>query len=114
MVLKQLLSRAKSAIKTRQEKLQKTTKQKSRKTPVAKTTAEDAPNRFLKFYYANRKDLLRERKEAYYEKAKKGICVRCSEKAVSGIKYCTKHQAMQREYNRKAREKREKKETRQT
>lgn len=109
MVIKNLFSRAKSALKTQQKKFQKTKKRKSRKTPDAKMDAKDAPNRFLKFYYANRKDLLRERKETYYDKAKKGICVRCNDKAASGIKYCTKHQAMQREYNRKAREKRKKK-----
>ena len=116
MVIKKFFSKAKTDAKAdiearRKAKNYKKKKKKNKttKNQKAKMSAEEAPNRFLRFYYANRRELLAERKEAYYKKAKKGICVRCNKKAVSGIKYCKMHQEKQREYNRRARENRAKK-----
>ncbi|MAG60443.1 hypothetical protein CL619_01525 [archaeon] len=108
MVFKNILSKAKSALADRNKKIKNV--RKTKELPAARMEAIDAPNRFLRFYYANRKELLAERKETYNQKLKKGICVRCNSKAVSGIKYCAMHREMQREYNRKAREKRKRKE----
>ena len=64
---------------------------------------EKYDNRFLKFYHGNKKRLLKERKKSYYDRRKEGICVRCSEKAVAGIIFCSYHQQRQVEYNKKAR-----------
>ncbi|PIN73923.1 hypothetical protein COV20_02300 [Candidatus Woesearchaeota archaeon CG10_big_fil_rev_8_21_14_0_10_45_16] len=61
------------------------------------------PNRFLKFYHLNKKRLNNERRSLYDEKRKKGICVRCNDKAVSGIVFCSYHQKKQKKYNRIAR-----------
>lgn len=113
MVIKNFFSKAKSAFDARRKKITeikrkgKKTKNKTKNSslPPAKMEAIEAPNRFLRFYYANRKELLAERKETYNEKAKKGICVRCKTKAVEGIKYCPVHQEKQKNYNRRAREK---------
>ena len=66
-------------------------------------TKEEYTNRFLKFYHRNQKRLLKERKKSYYDRRKEGICVRCSEKVVSGIIFCPYHQQKQVEYNQKAR-----------
>ncbi len=104
MVLKNIFSKAKSAIATGRKKIAASRKKK-KTIPPAKMEAVDAPNRFLRFYYANRLELLAERKETYNAKLKKGICVRCNTKVVSGIKYCLNHQQKQKEYNRLAREK---------
>lgn len=64
---------------------------------------EEYDNRFLKFYHGNKKRLLKERKKSYYGRRKEGICVRCSEKAVAGIIFCSYHQQKQVKYNKKAR-----------
>ena len=61
------------------------------------------PNRFLKFYYENKDDLLKERKSLYYERQKAGICVRCKKPALSGVVFCEYHQLKHKEYNTKAR-----------
>lgn len=61
------------------------------------------PNRFLKFYYLNKKRLIRERRYLYKKKKKSGLCVRCSQKVFPGIIFCGYHQEKQKEYNRKAR-----------
>jgi hypothetical protein len=63
------------------------------------------PNRFLKFYYENQNRLNKERRSSYSERKKKGICVRCSHKAVRGIVFCKIHQKMQKNYNKIARKK---------
>lgn len=60
-------------------------------------------NRFLKFYYNNKKRLLKERKSLYHEKKQKGICVRCSRKVMEGIVFCEYHQQKQVWYNQKSR-----------
>ena len=62
-----------------------------------------APNRFLRFYYHNKRRLLRERKGEYYNKKKEGICVRCSKPIVKGIIFCLYHQEKQKGYNTKSR-----------
>ena len=61
------------------------------------------PNRFLKHYYLNQEKLNKERRSSYSERKKAGICVRCKEKAVSGIVFCEFHQKLQKGYNKKAR-----------
>ena len=66
-------------------------------------TDQDYPNRFLKFYHGNKRRLLKERKNSYYEKRKNGICVRCNRKVVPSIIFCSYHQQRQVEYNQKAR-----------
>ncbi len=66
-------------------------------------------NRFVKFYHLNKKRLNKERRGSYKSKAKGGICVRCSRKAVDGIVFCKYHRARQKEYNAKARAARKKK-----
>lgn len=65
-------------------------------------------NRFVKFYHLNKKRLNKERRGSYKSKSKKGLCVRCSRKAVEGIVFCKYHRARQKEYNAKARAKRKK------
>ena len=105
MVLKNIFSKAKSALASGRKKISKS-RAKKRVLPPAKMEAVDAPNRFLRFYYANRKELLAERKDIYNKKLKKRICVRCRQKAVSGIKYCFSHQQKQKVYNRRSRERR--------
>ncbi len=67
---------------------------------------KEYPNRFLKFYHENKKKLNKERKGTYHKKQKSGICVRCKNKVVSGIVFCSYHQQKQKEYNKKARQKR--------
>lgn len=115
MVIRDIFSKAKSVIDTRRkniaeiiskEKSDEGSKNKKKSLPKGQLDPNEAPNRFLRFYYNNRDDLLKERKQAYDKKAKKGICVRCSTKAVEGIRYCQYHQDKQKEYNRIAREKR--------
>jgi nitrate/TMAO reductase-like tetraheme cytochrome c subunit len=69
------------------------------------TVKKEYTNRFLKFYHENRKRLTKERKSAYHERRKSGICVRCSQKTVPGIVFCKYHRQKQKEYNRKARKK---------
>ena len=66
---------------------------------------EEYPNRFLKFYHANKSRLLKERKSSYDNKKKNGICVRCSNKALEGIVFCDYHQQKQAGYNKQARTK---------
>ncbi len=66
---------------------------------------KEYPNRFLKFYHENKKRLIKERRSTYAQKRKKGICVRCNEKALKGIVFCSYHQQKQKEYNQKARAK---------
>ena len=61
------------------------------------------PNRFLKFYHANKGRLLKERKWTYMDKKKQGVCVRCGNKALEGIVFCEYHQQKQIGYNKKAR-----------
>jgi len=63
------------------------------------------PNRFLKFYHQNKKQLNQERRSSYLEKKKEGLCTRCKRKAVSGIVFCEYHQQKQQQYNKNAREK---------
>jgi hypothetical protein len=60
-------------------------------------------NRFLKHYYLHQEKLNKERRSSYSERKAKGICVRCKEKAVSGIVFCKYHQKLQKGYNKKAR-----------
>lgn len=67
---------------------------------------KEYPNRFLKFYHENKTKLNKERKNNYHKKQKSGICVRCKKIAVTGIVFCEYHQAKQKEYNKKARQKR--------
>lgn len=61
------------------------------------------PNRFLKFYYLNQKQLNEERRSSYNKRKKNGICVRCKKKSLPGIVFCEYHQHKQKEYNEKAR-----------
>ena len=61
------------------------------------------PNRFLKHYYLNQEKLNKERRGSYSQRKKKGICVRCHKKAVSGIVFCSYHQKLQKGYNKQAR-----------
>jgi len=68
-----------------------------------KRKVEPQANRFLKFYYEHKKRLLKERKSAYYERKKSGICVRCQRKVVPSIIFCSYHQQKQVGYNEKAR-----------
>jgi len=63
-----------------------------------------APNRFLRFYYHNKRRLLHERKGVYYHKKKDGICVRCNQPIVKGIIFCSYHQEKQKSYNAKSRQ----------
>jgi hypothetical protein len=62
-------------------------------------------DRFLKFYYKNQKRLNKERKGTYWEKRKNGICVRCNKPAVKGRIFCQYHLELQKNYNKKARDK---------
>jgi len=64
---------------------------------------KEYPDRFLKFYYENHNRLNKERRSSYSEKKEKGICVRCSKKALPGIVFCAYHKKMQKGYNEKAR-----------
>ena len=112
MVWKKLRKAVKSGVSSVRERVSskkgpsKETKSKKRKTVKAKTTVDSKyPNRFLKFYHNNRERLLKERKMLYHEKLEAGICVRCNNQAVEGIKFCSYHQAKQKEYNKKARAK---------
>ena len=61
------------------------------------------PNRFLKFYHLNKKRLIKERRSLYKRKRKAGVCVRCSQKVVPGIVFCSYHQKKQQVYNKNAR-----------
>ena len=70
-----------------------------------KDDSEQYSNRFLKFYHNNQDRLLKERKSLYHEKKQKGICVRCSKKALEGIIFCDYHQHKQVGYNKQARTK---------
>jgi len=63
-------------------------------------TPKKFKDRFQKFYYEHRSRLNEERRKAYEEKKAKGICVRCSRKAVKGSVFCKKHRDKSREYNR--------------
>ena len=98
MALKHLFSKAKKTIRKHANRLR-----------AARMKPEDAPNRFLRFYYTHRKDLLKERRDTYYEKVKVGECVRCTRKAVKNIRFSRCHRKMQEEYNRIARSKKLKK-----
>lgn len=69
------------------------------------TANDDYPNRFVKFYHQNQERLNNERRGSYTSRKKGGICVRCRRKALPGIVFCDYHQAKQKEYNLKAREK---------
>ncbi|HIH11733.1 TPA: hypothetical protein HA241_06085 [Candidatus Woesearchaeota archaeon] len=69
------------------------------------SSRQEHTNRFLKFYYAHHRRLLKERRSTYYTKREKGICVRCSRKSLAGIIFCSYHQKMQKGYNQKARAK---------
>ena len=64
---------------------------------------KDYPNRFLKFYHKHQGRLLKERKSAYYQNKKEGICVRCIKPVLEGIAFCEYHQQKQVAYNKKAR-----------
>ncbi|MBR9693210.1 hypothetical protein GOV07_04775 [Candidatus Woesearchaeota archaeon] len=48
-------------------------------------------DRFQKFYFSHRERLNDERRNAYDEKKRKGICVRCSDKAVRDSVFCRDH-----------------------
>ncbi|PIN76989.1 hypothetical protein COV17_00035 [Candidatus Woesearchaeota archaeon CG10_big_fil_rev_8_21_14_0_10_36_11] len=63
------------------------------------------PNRFLAFYYRNKKRLNKERRSLYTKKKNERICVRCSRNVVSGKVFCSYHQKKQKGYNIKARKK---------
>jgi hypothetical protein len=56
-------------------------------------------NRFQKFYHLHRDDINRKRRKLYALKEKKGLCVRCSKKALSGITFCAFHRKKQAHYN---------------
>ena len=66
---------------------------------------KEYPNRFLKFYYLHHEQLKTERKNTYHQKKSKGLCIRCSLPAVSGINFCAYHREKIKEYNVKARQK---------
>jgi len=66
---------------------------------------KEYPNRFLKFYHLNKKRLNKYRRGSYKKKKRLGLCVRCSNKIVPGIVFCSYHQRKQKEYNKKARQK---------
>ena len=99
MVFKKLVSKARKTIQKHAAKLRR-----------ARMKPENAPNRFLRFYYTHRNDLLKERRDTYYEKVKAGECVRCTRRAVKGIRFCRYHRKMQEKYNKIARSKKLKKE----
>lgn len=63
------------------------------------------PNRFLKFYYLNKKRLIAERRQAYHAKRETGICVRCHQPSLPEIIFCSYHQECHKKYNLKARSK---------
>ncbi len=65
-------------------------------------------NRFVKFYHLNKKRLIKERRSAYYDKKKQGLCVRCNRKAVQGILFCEYHRQRQKSYNQISRSKEKK------
>lgn len=75
------------------------------KSTITRTSRPEYKNRFLKFYHENASRLKKERKSTYHQKQKSGFCVRCSNKAIHGIVFCTYHQQKQKEYNEKARAK---------
>jgi hypothetical protein len=62
-------------------------------------------NRFEKFYYLNKEKIRKERKQRYYDKKKKGICIKCKRKAIKGINFCAYHRKQQEDYNKKAKRK---------
>jgi hypothetical protein len=101
MVFKKIFSKAKKTVK----KVKKHAKKQAKKLRFKQVKAKDAPNRFLKFYYTHREDLLKERREIYYEKVKNGECIRCTRRAIKRIKFCNYHRKKQEEYNRIARSK---------
>ena len=68
---------------------------------VKKPTERRFKNRFQKFYYLHREGLNKERKALYFEKQKKGICVKCKKKAVKNSIFCKYHLEQSREYNRR-------------
>jgi len=70
-----------------------------------KSENQEYPNRFVKFYHLNKEKLNKERKGSYSRRRQTGICVRCKRKVVPGIVFCEYHQAKQKEYNQKARQK---------
>ncbi len=53
-------------------------------------------DRFQKFYYEHRKRLNEERRTLYQERKKKGLCVRCGQKAEKGSVFCKRHLEMSR------------------
>jgi hypothetical protein len=105
MVFKKLIKKIKSIKISNSSKSNKKVSNKKSKLTLKKTAKQKYPNRFLKFYHLNRDRLIEERKSIYSEKKKKGICVRCNRKSVSGIVFCKYHQKKQKGYNKKARNK---------
>lgn len=92
-------------------KLKKETKEEAEKKKAEakaggeKEESQKYPNRFVKFYHLNKEKLNKERRGSYSSRRKEGTCVRCKRKVVPGIVFCEYHQQKQKEYNKKAREK---------
>jgi len=97
-MLKKLLKK----IKKEGKKVKKTRKKREKKAEI-KEEPKKYSNRFLKFYYLNKKRLNKERRSLYHKKKKKGTCIRCKRKAVPGIIFCDYHRSKIKGYNKKAR-----------
>lgn len=114
-MLKEWLSKFKSKTTTPKVKKTTTTKTTVKKTvkktssplksglSLFKKSSEEYPNRFLKFYHANKKRLNTERRGSYTTRKKQGLCVRCHKKALPNIVFCEFHKQKQKAYNKKAR-----------
>ena len=101
MVIRKLFGKLKN-LKRASDNVPKKRKSKTTKT---KKSPKEFQNRFHKFYHLNKKRLNKERRGLYTERSKKGICVRCKRRVVTGIVFCKYHKAKQKEYNAKARAK---------
>ena len=103
MVIQKIFNKIKDIKDSKQKDSSLTKKRRKKK------SKEEYENRFQKFYHLNKKRLNKERRESYNVRMRRGICVRCSKKVVKGIVFCEYHQQKQKEYNKKARDKRKKK-----
>lgn len=88
--------------KARTEEVQQRTEEINKSTESGE---KKYSNRFLKFYYQNQKQLNQQRRKSYSLKKREGICVRCRQKALSGIVFCGYHQQKQQRYNSRSRDK---------
>ena len=101
--LKKLFSKKKKETEKIVKKIKPKTKKIQKKIIPKKIswTSKKYDNRFQKFYDLNKKRINEERRKRYKDNIKKGLCVRCSKKALKGIKLCSYHRKKQQEYNKK-------------